>query len=301
MSKNHKNINEHDEFFKRNFTQKRVIKDFLASNLPEEVLSVVDLDTIKIEPTEMLSGPYIGKKRVDILCSLKGKEGKKVYALLHLEGQSKHDKYMAIRVIEYHAAIARYHVNKGGEKVPTILTFVLYHGKEKWTSPISIAEVYDDHKLYISVSHNAPFLINLTEKEIEMLKNQGASSAPQIMMKGQAYGDYHEFSGVLYSLMKKYEQINDDNLDYIVANEKKPKELLKKFRKIDPEKFNPYIDMFEAAVERVAKKEAKKKVKKEVKKEGKMEVALRMLKEGEPIEKISNYTGLTKEEIEKLK
>ena len=36
-------------------------------------------------------------------------------------------------------------------------------------------------------------------------------------------------------------------------------------------------------------------------KEGKEEVAKNMLKEGESIDKIIRYTGLTKEEVEKLK
>ena len=40
--------------------------------------------------------------------------------------------------------------------------------------------------------------------------------------------------------------------------------------------------------------------KEEGKIEGKIEIAKEMLKENEPIEKIMRYTGLTKEEIEKL-
>ena len=49
-------------------------------------------------------------------------------------------------------------------------------------------------------------------------------------------------------------------------------------------------------VERVIKKSME-----DARKEGRVEVAKQMLAEGEDIEKIVRYTGLTKEDIEKLK
>ena len=231
----------HDENFKHNFTNKRVAHDFLLHNLPKKVLSKVDIETVAIESNELLPSRYRTKRRADIIYSVKDKQGKKVYALLHMEAQSKQDKHMALRVWEYHVAITRAHVKQGGEKVPLILTFVLYHGKDKWTSAKSISDLFDDFELYVDVSLKSPFLINLTEKEVGELKGQGASSAPQLIMKGQAQGDYCGMLDTLYPLLKSYDQLDDNNLDYIVTNDvHEPTELFEKLRKFDEETANQY-------------------------------------------------------------
>jgi predicted transposase/invertase (TIGR01784 family) len=49
-----------------------------------------------------------------------------------------------------------------------------------------------------------------------------------------------------------------------------------------------------------ARNEGKQEGRREGKEEGMIEVAREMKKEGDPVEKISRITGLTKEQIEKL-
>ena len=299
----------HDEFFKNNFTQEKVAKDFLLHNLPKEVLSVIDINTLKIESNEFLPSRYRSKRRADIVYSVQSNSGKKIYALLHLEGQSRHDKYMALRVWEYHVAIARAHLNRGHKKIPLILTFVLYHGKETWTSPKSVSELFDDFDFYVNVALNSPFLINLGEKAMESLKQQGASSAPQIIMKEQAHGDFCDVLDELYPLLKTHDQLNEKTLDYIITNDKhEPPQLLKKLSKFDPETANHYKTMFEAAIQKERKKSLKLGITKgigkgriEGKRERDREIALQMLEAKENSTKITKYTGLSTKEIEELK
>ena len=121
---------------------------------------------------------------------------------------------------EYHVAIGRVHFKKGYKKIPLILTFVLYHGKEEWTSAKSIADLFSDFDLYSSVSLKSPFLVNLTKEEIEKLKKQGAAAAPQIIMKQQATGEYCEVLPDLWSLMKDHGQDDEANIDYMATNDK---------------------------------------------------------------------------------
>ena len=302
-------MNIHDENFKHNFTQEKVAKDFLLYNLPKEVLSLINLNTLTIEGNELLPSRYRNRRQADILYAVKNKEGKKIYALMHLEGQSKHDKYMAIRVWEYHVAIARAHLRKGNEKIPLILTFVFYHGKEEWTSAKSIAHLFDNFDLYVNVSLKSTFLVNLGEKAMESLKQQGASSAPQILMKAQAHGDYCDILEDLYPLLKANDQLDDKNLDYIITNDRhEPTQLFKKLSKFDLETANHYKTMFEAAIQKAVKREVKitsKKVRIESLEEGKRErdreIALQMLRMGLKTDTISEATKLSVEEIEELK
>ena len=96
---------------------------------------------MRFEDTELTPTAYQGSRRADVIYSVRAKTSPvKVYALLHLEGQSTHQAEMALRILEYHTALAAKLVRqKKYKKLPLILTFVLYHGKARWTSKKSIA------------------------------------------------------------------------------------------------------------------------------------------------------------------
>ena len=243
-----KKSQSHDENFKHNFTVLEVARAFFLHNLPPEALKYLDLSTLVIESNELLPSRYRSVRRADILYSVKDRQGKKGYALLHLEAQNKHDKYMALRVWEYHVAIARAHLKQGFDQLPFMLTFVLYNGKEKWTSAKSIAELFSDYDLYSSMSVKPSFLIDFHEKTIEDLITQGASAGPQLMMKANITGDYCDILDTLFPLLKAHGQVDDQNMDYIIENDHhEAKDIFKKLSKFDQPEANKYKDMFQSA------------------------------------------------------
>ena len=252
----------HDENFKHNFTTTRVLIDFLKHNLPKEILKRVDVERVKMESNELLSSTTRGKRNADIVCSILDKQGRKIYTIIHLEAQSNHDKNMAHRVWEYHVAIARLYRKRGYRKTPIILTFVLYNGKKEWKSERSIAELFDDFDLYVDLSLRTPFLIELTKKSIEQLKQEGAAAAPQMIMKGRAEGDFSQLLPELYPLLKSYNQLDDENIDYMATvNKKGEDDFLEELSKFDTETANNYRVMFERAIEKAVKRESKKALK----------------------------------------
>ena len=239
----------HDENFKHNFTVLEVARAFFLHNLPQEALQYLDLSTLTIASNELLPSRYRSVRRADILYSVQDKQGKKGYALLHLEAQNKHDKHMALRVWEYHVAIARAHLKQGFDQVPFILTFVLYNGKKTWTSAKSIAELFSDYDLYSRVSVKPTFLIDLHEKKIEDLITQGASAGPQLMMKANITGDYCDMLDTLFPLLKAHRQVDDQNMDYIIENDRhEPEFILEKLGKFDPAEAKKYKHMFQSAI-----------------------------------------------------
>ncbi len=315
----------HDENFKHNFSRLDVARDFLKYNLPKKVLARIDLSTLQAEPNEFLPSKYREKRKADLLFSVQDKNGEKMYAFLHLEAQIKHEGDMAIRVWEYHVAIAREHVRRyKARKIPLILTFVLYNGKQEWTSAKSIAELFENFDLYVDVSLRSPFLLSLKEKDINQLKKQGLSAAPQLIMQAKAKGEFCSVLGQLIPLLKKHNQLDDENVNYMASNDGHGEgKFLENFSKFDQETANYYKNMFEAGIQREAAKRVRKEVRKvkienlkEVRKaekrslqlgkvEGKVErnreIAIQMLSKGESIDKIILYTGLSLKEIEKLK
>ncbi len=110
--------NPHDINFKQNFTNHNVAVDFLKYNLPSQVLAKVDVDTVKIEPNELMPSKYRSSRHADIIYSVKSKESKKIYIIVHLEAQSRHDPLMVFRVWDYQTGVAKGHYKQGHKKYP---------------------------------------------------------------------------------------------------------------------------------------------------------------------------------------
>ncbi|MEM9569677.1 MAG: Rpn family recombination-promoting nuclease/putative transposase [Bacteroidota bacterium] len=249
----------HDDNFKHNFSCLIVALAFLKHNLPKKLLAKLDLSTLRIAPNEFLPSRYRTKRNADIVYSVKDKKGNKIYIFIHLEAQSTHDKNMAIRIWEYHVAIGRAHFRQGYKKIPFIQTFVLYHGKAPWTSPKSIAELFEDFDQYCTCALKAPFLIDLNTIDIKSLQTQEAAAAPQIILKGQAKGEYCDILPILYPLMKKYGQDDEENIFYMINNDQHATaQLFEKLSNFAPEITNKYTMMFQLAVQKEAAQQAQK-------------------------------------------
>lgn len=123
---------------------------------------------------------------------------------------------MALRVWQYHVAIASKLIQqKNFKKLPIIVTYVLYHGKEAWSSEKSVAELWGEEAFdeYIKKGLKATFLRNLRSTPAEILLSQKAASAPQYILHKQQEGEFCSDLKSLYSAMKKYEQDTIYNLN----------------------------------------------------------------------------------------
>ena len=131
--------------------------------------------------------------RADLLYSIKTqKRAQQVLLLIHLEHQSQHDYTMAIRILEYQTAIGRAWIKQRKDKrVPPILTFVVYHGAEEWTSAKSIAELFTDFELQM-FAFQTPFLIDLSKLNKEELQRHGKANAPVMILSQQPKESMHD-------------------------------------------------------------------------------------------------------------
>ena len=243
--KKQKRVNLHDSFVKHNFSTKGGMIAFLRSHLPRKILRTIDLETVRMEGNEFLPNRYRNRRQADIILSIQKKKGERVYLLVLLEAQSRHDKYMAARVLEYHAAIAFAHLRRGNDKVPLILTFVLYHGKKKWTSPQSIAHLFQDFEDYVSLGLKNNFLVHPKLEDIEKLKKQGRAAFPLMVLALQPSGAYSENLDILYPLMKKYEQDDPENIHYMASQNKDgPDVFFEKLSTFETENTKNYKNMY---------------------------------------------------------
>lgn len=116
----------HDAVFKNFMTHPDTARDFLEIHLPEHLLQLCDLSTLRLE-----SGSFIEEnlqsRYSDVLWSLQTRHGAGyIYALL--EHQSTPDRQMTLRLMRYALAAMQRHVDAGNEKLPLVIPILFYHG-----------------------------------------------------------------------------------------------------------------------------------------------------------------------------
>ena len=100
-------------------------------------------------------------------------------------------------------------------------------------------------------------------------------------MKGQGLGDYCGMLDELWPLLRKYDQVDEENIDYMTTTDKHDdSQFLEKLSKFDPTTANNYKTMFEAAIQREHKKALKLGIM-QGKEEGREEGREEGLREGE--------------------
>ena len=136
--KKRKQGQKHDKLFREILSRKREIVKLINKYVKPKQ----DIDEKKIEKydTKFITNLY-EKREADIVYKLKGKE---VFFLI--EHQTKVDKLMAYRILEYSLEIIRTRMKsiKGKiEKVgiPKVIPLVIYTGQSKWTAKNKLEEV----------------------------------------------------------------------------------------------------------------------------------------------------------------
>jgi predicted transposase/invertase (TIGR01784 family) len=124
-------VNPHDKFFKQMFSKKEVARDFFDNYLPEELLKIVDTESLEIRKDSFIGADY--KDRFSDLIyevNIRNEEG---YIYCLFEHKSYTDKLVSLQLLKYLTRIWDLHLKQNkGEKLPVILPIVIYHGQRKY-------------------------------------------------------------------------------------------------------------------------------------------------------------------------
>ena len=317
INQNNTNINDindrYDATLKEIFDDEVFVKELILYFVAENWVKDIDFNTLKKEKTDFLSED-LKEFRKDLLWSVKLKE-QKVYFFIHIEFQSTSDRRMPFRFLNYNSLLyidiikKRTEGKKGKKhdigKLPFIFPILFYIGDKDWNFELDLTKLIEQ-----------PFdnSINYIPK-FDIFK---------IMLNKKSLKELKEIDCLLSNVLATdNKEINKDDLDIIIAKlinilsefskEKEIllKEKINKFFKIIS---NEKIDMTEAI--NILNKEATmggfmammKREKEESKLEGieqgieqgKLELAKRMLIANLDIHQISEITGLSIKELEKL-
>lgn len=117
----------HDATFKQFLTHTETARDFIQLHLPEKLLALCDLATLKLE-----SGSFVEDDLrafySDVLYSLKTITGEG-YVHVLIEHQSTPDKHIAFRMMRYAIAAMQRHLEAEHKTLPLVIPILFYAGK----------------------------------------------------------------------------------------------------------------------------------------------------------------------------
>lgn len=173
----------HDAFFKEVLTNKLIAKEFLQKHLPESISAVVDYNSLTICKESFIE-PSLQMQMSDILYSIKF-DNKLGYIYFLIEHQSKPEKYLSFRIIEYTLKIIKQHLKQNSKNdLPLVYPLVFYNG-EKTPYPYStdIMELFVDQNLARDIMFKPFQLIDINSVCDDELVKQSHIGLMQLLMK----------------------------------------------------------------------------------------------------------------------
>jgi hypothetical protein len=134
----------HDGFFKLVFSDPARSAAELRVILPERVSRHIDWDSLQAVHASFVDAA-LNQRHGDLMFSARLVEGNEAYLWLLFEHQSTIDRWMPLRMLEMAVEFLKGWRKEHPEalRLPAILPIVLYQGATPWTTPRTLAELYD--------------------------------------------------------------------------------------------------------------------------------------------------------------
>ena len=233
------NRNIHDSFVKKALSNKTVAKEFFETNLPQEILSQVDLSTLRQEKESYLDNT-LGYGIVDLIYSVKFGEDKG-YLILLLEHQSTQDYKMPLRIQKYVLRICDDWLKKNkGKKIPLIYPILFYSGKEKYTAPLSFYSLFNNAEKAKEFLTKPIQIVETSKFQKEDIRSKYYSGLMMYFMNKVHERDIFPFLKGVIELIRKISEEGD--IEYIESM------LYYVIEKADTEKVEGIFSEFKKAV-----------------------------------------------------
>lgn len=133
----------HDALFRYTFGQPEHASGLLRSILPAQLVAEMDWTTLTTLPGTRLDD-QLRRHQTDQLYSIQSAAGP-VYVYVLIEHSSRVDRWMALRQVDYTAAIWRQLLREQPDmaRLPWIVPIVIHHGREAWSAPSEFAELLE--------------------------------------------------------------------------------------------------------------------------------------------------------------
>jgi len=309
----------YDKLFRKTFCNSKNAGDFLKRALPQEIKKRLDFSTIEIEPTDYVSDEFQeGYSDIVVKAKIKGKggDGKNIATDIYfiLEHKTETRVKVFIQILKYMCFVWEQDQNAGKALRP-IIPIIFYHAAEKWNVPETFVgqfEVDDEIKQFMLDFRYVMFNTNdwdfMDESNNELKENAFLFTAMAVMKA--AFKNSLQTINEIFRFWHEKDFVKDREsvllfLKYISQTHEMPNNQLKEMlenSKIDGG------DLMETLAERLQKdarlegeRIGERKGERRGERRGIRKTALEFLKNGVDINIVIKATGLTREEVEKMK
>ncbi len=204
----------HDQLFKNTLCNKEAMLDFLSANLPSDLLSRIDKESLELTNKSFVDP--VGRRGESDLGFKTNINGNSGYLYLLAEHQSTEDPYMGLRFLEYNVQLLRQHLKENGNvPLPVILNICVYSGNKPYKGSSSLFDLFSDPELVKSYMFNSFHLVDLySTSEDELLSYKKAAFAAMVLKQG-IYRDFTQWFSDRISLMVEF--LEKDYISYADA------------------------------------------------------------------------------------
>ncbi len=302
----------YDRGYKKLFSNKMLFRQLIESFVPYEWVKTLDFDHCELLDKSFLSKEY-EKRESDIIYKIRLK-GKIAYIIILVEFQSSTDKFMAVRVAHYvyNFYMRLIESKEKPNKLPPVFPIVLYNGMERWTAPTHMTELIENNELLGEFALDFKYF-KIAENEIPIDRLLETGNAVSTLFIGEVQHDKALLRQALSDLLNKEElQVISILFNYFEQLFKHGKMNEIDWHNLDKvrtqQEINMFLESMKVSDEKVYQKAWTKGrtegfIEGEHKGEHKgiLKTAKAMLEEGTEISFIAKVTGLSIEEIERLR
>ena len=188
-------IQRHDQFFKRLLDRPGAAGALLRERLPPTVAA-----RLADEPPELMSGSFVPAElreyRTDRLYRARTVDGRPLLIHTVVEHKSKPDPRIALQLLGYKTRILEWWDGTHGsdDRLPAVLSMVVYHGKAAWRVPPTLAEAIDaDEELRPYLADFRYALVDLGRVDDAVLSRNEVLRVGLLILKyGSRDGDLRE-------------------------------------------------------------------------------------------------------------
>lgn len=237
--------NIHDKFIKELLSNREVAESFLREYLPQQVVSLLDFQTMTYLNTSYLS-KQLQASYSDMVWQISTLENETVRVSVLLEHKSYPDANVAFQMLEY-IALGYQTQLKNKQGLELIIPVLYYHGLEKWQFK-SISQHFenlpDEFKIYIPNYATETIDLNSLRQEQILGLRHGLLRAALLLQ--QTYYDAEGLNNSIKNILESLNPYLDLNptefiFVYMIQNGKLNKGQLEESLKILPPPFSDKI------------------------------------------------------------
>jgi len=294
-----------DRGYTKLLSNKVIFRELMTSFVHEPWVKELDFSACELVKNSFVSRKY-KKTFSDLLYKVKLR-GRDLYVVILLEFKSAPARFVAVQMAGYILDFYRHLIDseKRLRKLPPVFPILLYNGKRRWTSPLSLAELVEGHELL--GEHTLHFrYFPIIENAFSRRTLLQIGNIVSTLFLAEAHYDFDLLTKRILALVERAEDKEALSLflnwfKQLFIHGRIAESDYQTFERIykDKEEVNMLIESIRKEKAQL-RKDGWREGKREGKRDGQLQTARLMLQRGEPVAKVKLYTELSETAIRKL-